>query len=41
MEKERNNFFLDTVVKEDCDYILKKVKTNKLKNSKVLILGGN
>ena len=38
---ESNNFIKDNIVKEDCKYILKKINLNKLKNSKVLILGGN
>jgi UDP-glucuronate decarboxylase len=32
---------LDTIVDQDCEYIAKNVKLNKLKNKKILILGGN
>ena len=36
-----NNLIEDNVVREDCNYILKKTNLNKFKNSKILILGGN
>ena len=38
---ESSSFIKDNVVREDCKYILKKTNLKKLKNTKVLILGGN
>ena len=32
-----NNLIEDNVVREDCNYILKKTNLNKFKNSKILI----
>ena len=32
---------MDKILRDDCDYILKNINTRKLKNSKILILGGN
>ena len=32
---------LDSIVKQDCENIIKKIKLNKLKKKKILILGGN
>ena len=32
---------LDLIVKQDCEKILKSIKTNKFKKKKILILGGN
>ena len=31
----------DQIFSEECDYIIKKTNLNKIKNSKVLILGAN